>query len=251
MIIRIGMVVMYLLLLSGEVAAEQCYSEVAKRHQLDEYVLAAVIESLYSSDDTRNKLVKTAIRKGKVHGVDPALVLAVIHAESGFNAKAVSHRGAQGLMQIMPETGKELGLKRPFDADENIDAGVRYLAYLQKKFSSQRLVLAAYNAGEGAVRRNKGVPPYKETIQYVKKVTGLVGHYSQIVDSHQVPGKRKRCDGAKWIAVALAAERDARGSTWEAVGALFSENPVAQRKFRKDVYQNWKAVLAGNYALEK
>lgn len=106
-------------------------------------------------------------------GVEPALVKAVIHAESLFDRTAVSRVGAQGLMQLMPRTARYLEVADPFDANANIHGGTRFLAYLQNKFSTLDQVLAAYNAGEGNVRRYGGIPPFPETQAYVKKVKQL------------------------------------------------------------------------------
>jgi soluble lytic murein transglycosylase-like protein len=103
--------------------------------------------------------------------VSPALVLAVIAVESAGDAAAVSDTGAQGLMQLMPETALRFGVSDPFQPDENIAGGVRYLDWLMEKFDSDPiLVLAAYNAGAGAVRDNGGVPPFAETRDYVPRV---------------------------------------------------------------------------------
>jgi soluble lytic murein transglycosylase len=106
------------------------------------------------------------------HGVDPHLVKAVMLAESNGNPLAVSHKGAQGLMQIMPETGNYLELKNPFNPDENIQAGTKYLKMLHELFKGNlELVLAAYNAGpQRVVQYNMAIPPYSETISYVKRV---------------------------------------------------------------------------------
>jgi soluble lytic murein transglycosylase-like protein len=111
------------------------------------------------------------LRKATAHRVDFALVKAVIHVESSFNPYAVSHKGALGLMQVMPETAKRHGIHDIYDPEDNIEAGVRHLKYLSEKFGNKNhLVLAAYNAGENAVRRHQGIPPYKETQLYVRKV---------------------------------------------------------------------------------
>jgi soluble lytic murein transglycosylase-like protein len=104
------------------------------------------------------------------HGVDPVLVRAVIQVESNFNPRCVSHKGARGLMQLMPGTAKRYGVRDVFDADQNIRGGVRYLADLLSLFPNDiTRALAAYNAGEGAVIRNAGIPPYEETMTYVKR----------------------------------------------------------------------------------
>jgi soluble lytic murein transglycosylase-like protein len=109
----------------------------------------------------------------KQYNLEPALVQAIIEVESAYQAKAISKAGAQGLMQIMPGTQKELGLKDPFDPSSNIEAGVRYLRRLLDRFGDLRLALAAYNAGPARVEQYKGIPPYAETRQYVRKVLDI------------------------------------------------------------------------------
>lgn len=114
----------------------------------------------------------------QTHDVDPALVRAVIHAESAFNPYAVSRKGAMGLMQLMPETARVLGVKKPFSAEDNIHGGVRYLSKLLQRFQGNLvLAIAAYNAGEGAVERYGGIPPFSETQDYVRKVLALKTRY--------------------------------------------------------------------------
>ncbi|MET0331089.1 MAG: lytic transglycosylase domain-containing protein [Dyella sp.] len=111
-------------------------------------------------------------------GVDQALLRAVIHAESAFNPRALSIKGAQGLMQLMPGTAGDMGVSDAFDAEQNIRGGARYLALLLKDFhGDERLAAAAYNAGEGAVQRYRGVPPYAETQVYVERVGTLRRRY--------------------------------------------------------------------------
>lgn len=103
--------------------------------------------------------------------VDPALVNAIIMAESGYNPKAVSKRGARGLMQLMPETAQALGVKDSFNPEQNIDGGVRYFKQLVNQFNGDvKLALAAYNAGSRNVRFYQGIPPFKATRFYIKKV---------------------------------------------------------------------------------
>jgi soluble lytic murein transglycosylase-like protein len=112
------------------------------------------------------------------HGVDAGLIRAIIHAESAFNPNAVSRVGAQGLMQLMPATAKRFGVSTAFEPADNIKGGVSYLAWLLKRFDGdERRVAAAYNAGEGAVDKYSGVPPYQETMLFVERVGVLSGRY--------------------------------------------------------------------------
>ncbi|NQY26537.1 MAG: lytic transglycosylase domain-containing protein [Piscirickettsiaceae bacterium] len=112
------------------------------------------------------------------YNVDPALVRALIHAESAFNPKARSKAGAQGLMQLMPATAKELGVTNALNAQQNINGGVKYLAQLLTDFNGNiKLATAAYNAGPNAVKKYNGVPPYSETQMYVKRVAILHHRY--------------------------------------------------------------------------
>lgn len=120
-------------------------------------------------------------RIAALHDMDAALVRAVIHAESAFNPQARSRAGAQGLMQLMPQTAAELGVGNPFDAEQNIDGGVRYLAGLLQRYDQDvRLATAAYNAGPGAVQQYGGIPPYAETQAYVKRIEVLYRRYQMI-----------------------------------------------------------------------
>ena len=112
--------------------------------------------------------------------VDYALVKAVIKAESNFNPSAVSRKGAKGLMQLMPGTAGVLGITDSFRPEDNIHGGVRYLRYLLDLFNGDlKLALAAYNAGEDAILRHNGIPPYKETKTYIQRVLGLLENYRE------------------------------------------------------------------------
>jgi soluble lytic murein transglycosylase-like protein len=117
-------------------------------------------------------------KAAKQYGVDEAVVRAIIHAESAFNPNALSRVGAQGLMQLMPATARRFGVGNPFDAGQNIQGGVQYLAWLLKRFNGDvTLAAAGYNAGEGAVDKYRGVPPYSETQRYVQRVGVLAERY--------------------------------------------------------------------------
>lgn len=126
------------------------------------------------------------------HGLDPELVLAVVSVESGFRPQAVSPKGAQGLMQLMPKTASELGVADAFDPEQNLDGGVRHLGSLLSQYGGDvRRALAAYNAGQGAVDRHNGVPPYAETRAYVERV---LRRYSP--PAGHPPGSKTRRRGA-------------------------------------------------------
>ena len=108
------------------------------------------------------------------HNVDPSLVRSVVKVESNFNPNAVSRKGAMGLMQLMPATARSLNVSNPFDPQQNVDAGVRHLRKLLDSYGGNvRLSLAAYNAGSGAVARSAGVPHFRETQDYVRRITNL------------------------------------------------------------------------------
>ena len=110
-------------------------------------------------------------RAARTHSVDPVLLTAVVRTESNFDPMAVSPKGAQGLMQLMPQTAERFGVADVFDVSDNVDGGARYLSWLLDRFDGQtELALAGYNAGEGAVDRYSGVPPYPETENYIDKV---------------------------------------------------------------------------------
>lgn len=158
---------------SGAAAAGQVQAGMSNR---DAHILAARPRSYSSQYD--NLIEQTARR----HGVDPLMLHAVIYQESRYKQQARSHVGARGLMQIMPGTGADLGVKNAghlYDPAVNIDAGARLLKQLWTKYKGRfDLVLAAYNAGPGAVAKyGNSVPPYRETRDYVVKVQG---HYKKL-----------------------------------------------------------------------
>jgi soluble lytic murein transglycosylase-like protein len=136
------------------------------------------------------------------HNVGPGLVRAVIKVESNFNPNAVSRKGAMGLMQLMPQTARQLKVSNPFDPEQNVDAGVRHLKKLMESYGGDlRLSLAAYNAGAGAVARSAGVPHFAETRNYVKRITQLYLGESD-PDSHILGGP---------VHDPVRVQRDARG----------------------------------------
>ena len=139
----------------------------------EEYTAAKIEHSLPTVNGKKKErlfhliIIQTAIR----YQVDPALVKAIIMAESGYNPRAISKKGAKGLMQLMPKTAQDLGVEDSFNPQQNISGGVRYFKQLMNRFNGDfKLALAAYNAGSTTVRRYKGVPPFKATKHYIKKV---------------------------------------------------------------------------------
>lgn len=142
------------------------------------------------------------------HQMDPLLVEAVIRAESAYNLAAVSPKGAAGLMQLMPSTARRLGARDRFDPAENVEAGIRYLKALREQFGDDRLALAAYNAGAEAVMRHGGVPPFQETVQYVRKVEQL---YRQARTAGQAD---RRAPSAEPELRGLLVETDEAGRLW-------------------------------------
>lgn len=149
-------------LLAVLIALFLCLKPYLSAEELPKRNLSAVtrMESL------RNMIFATA----SIQGVDPDLVEAIIAVESAFNPLAISAKGAMGLMQLMPKTASRYGVTDPFDPKDNIAGGVRYLRDLLHRFDELIHALAAYNAGETAVETYHGIPPYRETQQYVKKV---------------------------------------------------------------------------------
>jgi soluble lytic murein transglycosylase-like protein len=111
----------------------------------------------------------------ETHGVNPLLVSALIQVESGYRPRARSSRGAMGLMQLMPSTAREYKVRNPFEPKANIEGGIRHLKSLIDRFKGVEIALAAYNAGEGAVMKFKGIPPYRETRNYVARILSLAG----------------------------------------------------------------------------
>ena len=134
-------------------------------------IYSAQAETGAEKISTREQIKNIVFRAAKKHGVDEKLVNALIKQESGFNPNAKSKVGAMGLMQLMPATAKGLGVTNPLDPEQNVEGGVKYLKSMLNKYNGNViLALAAYNAGPGAVDKYDGVPPYKETQNYVKSI---------------------------------------------------------------------------------
>lgn len=135
-------------------------------------LLALLCLHLETQASSGNSEFDQTIKKiAQEHGLEPALIHSIIRAESNYNCNAISSKGAMGLMQLMPETAKKYGVRNPFDPAENIEGGVKYLKDLMNIFGRRTdYVLAAYNAGQEALKRNGGIPPYPETKNYIEKV---------------------------------------------------------------------------------
>ncbi len=126
-----------------------------------------------NSADSYDEIINSACNR---HGVDPALVHALVKVESDFNPYALSKKGAMGLMQLMPQTALDLQVRNGFSPDENIDGGVKYLRYLLDRYEGNlSLALAAYNSGESAVQKWGTIPPYRETQDYVQRILKIYG----------------------------------------------------------------------------
>ena len=139
-------------------------------------------------------------KSARAHEVDPLLVESVIQVESNYNHYAVSPKGAEGLMQLMPATARMLGVSNSFDPAQNIEAGVKYLQYLQSVYKDDRLALAAYNAGPKAVDKYSGTPPFEETRNYV----------NQVGRRYQTAKQNEAAKNAAQPPAAVAAEAPAR-----------------------------------------
>jgi soluble lytic murein transglycosylase-like protein len=132
-------------------------------------------------EDNRKRYAADVARIAAHYKLDPALMHAVISAESAYNPRAVSEKGAMGLMQLMPDTAKRFGIQNPYDPIANMHGGARYLRWLINRFNNTTLALAAYNAGEGAVENyGNSIPPYGETQTYVARVLKFYNYYRQV-----------------------------------------------------------------------
>ncbi|MBM3793435.1 MAG: lytic transglycosylase domain-containing protein [Acidobacteria bacterium] len=185
---------------TSTVALDRRSGRLVRRIVVPERIIQArIVPSVESAGEATSALgVKLPVNAAPVndlvaeispqHGVDPLLVHAVIHCESAYNQYAVSPKGAEGLMQLIPDTALRMGVQNSFDSRQNIEGGVRYLRFLQDRYPGDlRLVLAAYNAGEGAVDRYKGIPPYAETQEYVYRVGKRLGDLRRLAQRQKPP----------------------------------------------------------------
>jgi soluble lytic murein transglycosylase-like protein len=149
----------------------------AKRRAVVLVLLCAAVRLSFASVSDRKALYDPLVRAlAEKHRVDPELVHVIIRAESNYNSLAVSAKGAMGLMQLMAATANQYGVKNVFDAAQNIEGGIKYLKDLIKLYDGEtRLVLAAYNAGQEAVRKYSGIPPYPETRAYISGIMKTYG----------------------------------------------------------------------------
>ncbi len=146
--------------------------------EVDQYLGKPSVEqnSSVHSGFTQQEIDAAIDKAASRHNVDANLVRALVKVESNFNPNAVSRKGAMGLMQLMPQTARQLNVSNPFNPEENVDAGVRHLKRLLESYGGNvQLSLAAYNAGSGAVARSSGIPRYAETRNYVRRITNLYG----------------------------------------------------------------------------
>jgi hypothetical protein len=177
---------------SGDHASQKHDIFYQEMHKITE----AIREEFFAAEIPYGALI---YEKAKKYDVDPALVAAVIEQESRFRPGARSQVGAKGLMQLMPRTGRWMGARDLYDPEQNIDAGVRYIKYLNARFNGDlKKTIAAYNGGEGNVMRYRGIPPFRETRQYVKKVlTNYDKRTKQLQKYHkeQVGGSVPEPDG--------------------------------------------------------
>jgi soluble lytic murein transglycosylase-like protein len=136
-------------------------------------------------------------REARRYDLPPELVAAMVHTESDFRSTLVSHKSAQGLMQIVPDTARTLGILDPFDPEQNIAAGTKYFRYLLDRFDNETMALAAYNAGEGNVKRFGGIPPFPETRDYIVKVNRRTDRYRQRVHNMYLASVRVQSDDVR------------------------------------------------------
>jgi soluble lytic murein transglycosylase-like protein len=169
----------------------------------EQFMSGGTVQQSVSIDSFKEQYFRTHVpygtiiyREARRNGLAPELVAAMVHTESDFRPHLVSEKSAQGLMQIVPDTARDLGLANVFDPEENIAAGTRYYRYLLDRFENERIALAAYNAGEGKVERCGCVPPISETVEYIDKVNVRASRYRQRVRNGYMATVRMRSEAA-------------------------------------------------------
>jgi len=178
-------------LLTGEAAASDALSAALTSQLTQNFsdILDSYKETGKNGDETLRLIDEAILAASEKYGLDPNLIKAVIRAESNFNPQAVSRAGAQGLMQLMPQTAAYLGVTDPFDIMQNVDGGANYLKRMFDLYEGDlNLVLAAYNAGPGAVKKYDGIPPYNETLNYIPIVLKYREQY--ILEQYEAAGKK-------------------------------------------------------------
>ena len=156
----------------------------------NEFLAEKIVKDTFTMEVVKAEFFRTEVpygaiiyREAKRHGIAPELVAAIVETESDFRPRLTSHKHAVGLMQLIPSTGALMGVTNLTDPSENVRAGVKYIRYLQDRFGSdQRIILAAYNAGESAVRRYGGIPPYTETQNYLVRVAKSKQKYQRKIE---------------------------------------------------------------------
>ena len=169
----------------------------------EQFLSTATVQQLVTIDTFKEQYFRTHVpygsiiyREARKNNLSPELVAAMVHTESDFRPKLVSHRSAQGLMQIIPDTARDLGLANVFDPEQNIAAGTRYFRYLLDRFENERIALAAYNAGEGKVERCGCIPDIAETQSYIDKVHLRASRYRDRVNNTYIAMVRIRSEAA-------------------------------------------------------
>jgi soluble lytic murein transglycosylase-like protein len=164
----------------------------AMREQFLAPHLRTVTLDMFKEEFFRKNVPYGAIiyREAVRNDLPPELVAAMVHTESDFRPTLISHKSAQGLMQIVPETAKILGVADPFNPEQNIAAGTKYFRYLLDRFDDKAIALAAYNAGEGKVERCRCIPPFQETRDYIARVNRRTDRYRQSVNTNYVASIR-------------------------------------------------------------
>jgi hypothetical protein len=147
-------------------------------------LIADELDNFEYASEKQRQLAELVVRLAPEYGIEPRLALAIARTESNLNAKAVSSKNAQGLMQLIPETSERFNVRKPFDPEQNVRGGLSYLRWLLAYFRGDvTLVVAGYNAGEGAVNRYLGIPPYAETRSYVQRILKVFSHSEHPYDA--------------------------------------------------------------------